>query len=110
MEAHERSLAPLECLPGFFLEPCIQPALLRFLRKVSQILHVQFEPCVAMDKLQWLAETVSIKRCAEHFMADRHLIECRLHFLSLEGQPEMKTADIDAVIRTVFAMEDHACL
>src|SRR5579859_2395215 len=88
----------------------IYSALLLILRQVSQILHVQFKPGIAMHKLQWLAESVSIKRCAQHFMANCHLIERHLHLLRLEGHAEVKAANVDAVIRAEFAMEDHARL
>src|SRR5690349_9712890 len=98
MEAQERRLAPLEGLPGFFFEPLIQLALLFVIRKVSPILYLQFKPRVTMHKLQWLAESVSIKRCTQHLVASGHLIERQLQPLRMEGQPQVKAADVDAVI------------
>ena len=63
-----------------------------------------------MHKLQWLAESVFIKRCAQHFMPSRHLIKGGLHLLSIEGQAQTKAANVNAVVRAVFAVEDHARL
>ncbi len=60
-----------------------------------------------MDQLQRLAEAVQVKRGPQHFVTTDDLLNGSLQFLYIERQSQVKTGDVDGVVRAIFAMKDQ---
>ncbi len=110
VKTEQRRTVPIKPPAHFIRDPFSYPTSLLFRREVAEIFDEQRKVSCFVNKLQGFAEAGESERGAQHLVTVRHLVKRGLQLLDIEWEAQVKTADVDKVVGTIFAMKDHAGL